>query len=96
MYLKRHITPTNNIMSLVKFRKSPWENLLSTDLLDFNPNIPVLVVSGQKDVLTAINLMKHGAYDYLVKTDDMIKKLIEVAELLYSKKDSLLDNEIKQ
>ena len=25
-------------MSLVKFRKSPWENLLSTDLLDFNPN----------------------------------------------------------
>lgn len=42
---------------------------------DYDPNIPVLVVSGQKDVLTAINLMKHGAYDYLVKTDDMIKKL---------------------
>ncbi|MDA3906484.1 MAG: sigma-54 dependent transcriptional regulator [Bacteroidales bacterium] len=42
---------------------------------EFNANIPVLIVSGQKDVLTAITLLKEGAYDYLVKTDDMIKKL---------------------
>ena len=28
--------------------------------------------------------------------NDIIKKLIEIADLLYSKKDSLLDNEIKQ
>lgn len=40
-----------------------------------NPKIPVLIISGQKDVLTALNLMKNGAYDYLVKSDDMIKKL---------------------
>ena len=25
-------------MSLVKFRKSPWDNLITSDLLDFNPN----------------------------------------------------------
>jgi len=28
----------NYIMSLVQFRKRPWENLLSSDLLDFNPS----------------------------------------------------------
>jgi len=28
----------NHIMSLVQFRKRPWENLLSSDLLDFNPS----------------------------------------------------------
>jgi DNA-binding NtrC family response regulator len=44
-------------------------------ILAYNPNIPVVIISGQKDVLTAINLMKDGAYDYLVKSDDMIKKL---------------------
>jgi HSP20 family protein len=26
----------NNIMTLVKFRKRPWENLFNTDLLDFD------------------------------------------------------------
>jgi HSP20 family protein len=25
-------------MSLVKFRRRPWDNLISSDLLDFNPN----------------------------------------------------------
>jgi len=44
-------------------------------ILAYNPSIPVLVISGQQDVLTALNLMKSGAYDYLVKSDDMIKKL---------------------
>lgn len=44
-------------------------------ILAYNPSIPVLIISGQQDVLTALNLMKSGAYDYLVKTDDMIKKL---------------------
>lgn len=44
-------------------------------VLDHHPRLPILIVSGQKDVLTAVNLLKEGAYDYLVKTDDMIKKL---------------------
>jgi len=68
-------------------------------ILDFNPNIPVLVVSGQKDVLTAINLMKHGAYDYLVKTDDMIKKLRNLMtniqeKVLLERKVDVLEKEI--
>lgn len=41
----------------------------------YNPDIPVLMVSSQQDVLTALNIMKDGAYDYLVKSDDMIQKL---------------------
>jgi len=37
---------------------------------DHNPEIPVIIVSGQEDVSTAVNLLKHGAYDYFVKDDD--------------------------
>lgn len=39
-------------------------------ILAYNPNIPVLIVSGQDDVSTAVNLLKEGAYDYFVKNDE--------------------------
>ena len=35
-----------------------------------HPNIPVVIVSGQEDVKTALDLIKEGAYDYFVKDDD--------------------------
>ncbi len=36
----------------------------------FNPDIPVIIVSGQEDVSTAVSLLKEGAYDYFVKNDE--------------------------
>lgn len=36
----------------------------------YNPGIPVIIVSGQEDVGTAVNLLKEGAYDYFVKNDE--------------------------
>ena len=37
---------------------------------EYNTEIPVIIVSGQEDVSTAVNLLKEGAYDYFVKDDD--------------------------
>lgn len=37
---------------------------------DTYPSIQVLVISGQEDVATAINLLKNGAFDYFVKDDE--------------------------
>ncbi len=33
----------------------------------YDPEIPVIIISGQEDVSTAVNLLKEGAYDYLIK-----------------------------
>jgi len=44
-------------------------------IMSYNSEIPVLIVSAQQDVLTAVDLLKNGAYDYLVKDQDMIKRL---------------------
>lgn len=41
----------------------------------YNPNIHVVVISGQDDVSTAISLLKDGAYDYIVKDDDAKDRL---------------------
>lgn len=40
-----------------------------------NPSIPVIMISGQEDITTAIDLFKEGAYDYIVKNDDAPKRL---------------------
>jgi DNA-binding NtrC family response regulator len=37
---------------------------------EYNSDIPVVMVSGQEDIKTAITLLKDGAYDYIVKDED--------------------------
>jgi DNA-binding NtrC family response regulator len=39
------------------------------------PNTAVVVISGQENVSTAINLLKKGAYDYLVKDEETKERL---------------------
>ncbi|MBS1947288.1 MAG: sigma-54-dependent Fis family transcriptional regulator [Bacteroidetes bacterium] len=53
-----------------------------------NPDLRVIIISGQEDVATAINLLKNGAYDYIVKDEDTkdrlwnsIKNLREISDL---------------
>jgi DNA-binding NtrC family response regulator len=40
-----------------------------------NPDIPIIVISSQEDIAVAVNLLKMGAKDYLVK-DDNTKDLL--------------------
>ncbi len=53
-----------------------------------SPDTHVIVVSGQSDITTAIDLLKKGAYDYIVKGVDTrekieisIRKIIETLKL---------------
>jgi DNA-binding NtrC family response regulator len=45
---------------------------------DYN-DIPVIIVSGQEDISTAVNLLKIGAYDYFVKDDNTKDRLWNAA-----------------
>lgn len=40
-----------------------------------HPEIPVVIVSGQEDVNTAVELLKEGAYDYIVKDDNAYERM---------------------
>ena len=42
---------------------------------EHNPDIKVVIISGQEDVATAINLLKNGAFDYIVKDEDTKDRL---------------------
>lgn len=63
----------------------PGNQLLSQIKSDF-PNIEVIIVSGQEDVSTAIDLLKKGAYDYIVKDDDTSNRLWQTVNHIREKK----------
>ena len=44
----------------------------------FDPNINVVMISGQEDLQTAINSLKFGAFDYIIKCNDIQSKITDV------------------
>jgi DNA-binding NtrC family response regulator len=42
---------------------------------EHHPDIPVVMISGQEDISTAITLLKEGAYDYIVKNEETKERL---------------------
>ncbi|MCX6317777.1 MAG: response regulator [Bacteroidetes bacterium] len=46
----------------------------------FNPDIQVVFVSGQEDVSVAVNSLKYGAFDYIIKGNDDLNKIDQVLE----------------
>lgn len=48
----------------------------------FNPDIRVIVLSGQKNISTAIDLLKQGANDYITKDSGMKERLRSSVELI--------------
>ena len=66
---------------------------------EHNSELPVIVVSGQQDVSTAIELLKKGVYDYVIKDQDTKERLWNLMRNIrenYSlkKKITLLEEEI--
>jgi len=66
---------------------------------NFNPELPVVIVSGQQDVSTAVELLKLGAYDYVIKDQDTKDRLWSIARNIkenfnLKKKISVLQDEI--
>ncbi len=39
------------------------------------PDIPVVIISGQEDISTAVQLLKEGAYDYIVKDEEARERI---------------------
>ena len=46
----------------------------------FNPSIIVLFISGQEDIEVAVNTIKHGALDYVVKSSLSTEKMKSIME----------------
>jgi DNA-binding NtrC family response regulator len=68
------------------------------ELLSFlkkeSPDSQVVIISGQEDINTAVQLLKDGAYDYLVKDDDTKDRIWQT--ILHIRENSILKSQIDQ
>ncbi|MDP2723784.1 MAG: sigma-54 dependent transcriptional regulator [Bacteroidales bacterium] len=68
------------------------DNVLRKVHADY-PDLPIVIVSGQEDVKTAVFLLNEGAYDYFVKDQDTQDRLWNVANKI--RENRLLKQEIR-
>jgi DNA-binding NtrC family response regulator len=56
----------------------------------YNPNTYVIMMSSQNDVSKAVETLKFGAFDYLVKGADDTKKLTNTLERIFKIEEKIL------
>ncbi len=56
------------------------------DILEFDANIPVIILTGHGNIETAVELMRKGAYDFLTKPLNLDKLSLIIARALENKK----------
>ncbi|MEI6682992.1 MAG: sigma-54 dependent transcriptional regulator [Bacteroidota bacterium] len=68
--------------------------LVLKKIRQYSPDTQVVIVSGQKDISTALDLLKDGAYDYIVKEQDSRTRLWNV--ILRIRENRTLKNQVEQ
>jgi DNA-binding NtrC family response regulator len=86
----------------VIFLDHGMDNLTGIEVLKkikrFNPDIYVVFLSGQESIMTAVNALKFGAFDYIVKginefenITKVLAKIAQVKELVKKEKPGLIN-----
>ncbi len=55
----------------------------------YNPNIYVVMVSGQENIKTAVDALKYGAFDYVIKDSNVCDKMTQVIDKIIKVKEQL-------
>ncbi len=63
-------------------------------ILKHTPGIAVVIISGQEDITTAVELLKEGAFDYIVKNEDTRNRLWNSIRLFRENQSLRLENEM--
>lgn len=80
-------------------------DMLGDELLlkvkESNPDCEVIIISEQEDIETAINFLKNGAYDYIVKSNDIRDRLFQCIRNIQKntglkERITQLENEVQQ
>ncbi len=55
----------------------------------YNPNIYVVMISGQENIKTAVDALKYGAFDYVIKDSNVCDKLTQIITNIIKVKEQL-------
>ncbi|MEZ0486655.1 response regulator [Fibrella aquatica] len=84
-----HLTDQPDVIFL-DYRMEPMDGLeVLRKVKRFNPDIYMVVVSGQDDMKVAVNALKYGAFDYIIKDDNDLEKIETVLKKIQTVMDLL-------
>lgn len=86
------------LMDMKMIKMSGMEALKT--ISDYNPALPVIIMTAYSSIETAVEALKNGAYDYMTKPLDFDKLKLSIAriiETIYLKKENIhLKNKLNQ
>jgi DNA-binding NtrC family response regulator len=74
-------TPFDLVLCDIKMPKMDGIEVLAK-LQEYNPELPVVMISGHGTIETAVDALKKGAYDYIAKPPDLNRLLVTVRNAL--------------
>ncbi len=89
-----HLHESPDVVTLDYFMPDMDGSVVLKKIREINPDIKVIIISGQEDVRTAVSLITSGAFDYIVKDNDTKDRLWNV--LLHLKEIVGLKNEVER
>jgi DNA-binding NtrC family response regulator len=61
------------------YRMEPLDGLeVLRKIKRFNPDIYLVVISSQEDMQVAVNALKYGAFDYIIKGENDLERIVTV------------------
>ncbi len=69
-------------------------DVILSKIVEHDPDIHVIIISGQEDIATAVKLLKNGAYDYITKGPDTREKLTHIIRNIYNSDKLRNENEM--
>lgn len=89
-----HLSDNPNIISLDYTLPDMTGDEVLASIKKYDPNIEVIVISGQDKISTAVNLLKEGAYDYITKDENIKERLLNTIHKIHEKQN--LKSEVSQ
>ncbi len=80
-----HLSKTTDVVTLDYRLPDMNGNELLKKIKEFDEDIEVIVVSEQENIETAVELLKAGAYDYIVKAKDIRDRLLNTVNNIRKK-----------
>lgn len=86
--------PSNPDVVTLDFRlgKTTGDEVLKK-IKEYNQDLPVIIISEQENIETAVELLKSGAFDYMVKSNDIRNRLLHTIQII--RKESSLTRKIE-
>lgn len=73
--MMKQLTESVHVITLDYRLPDTTGDVLLKKIKEISPNTEVIIISEQSDIETAVELLKLGAYDYLVKSEDIRDRL---------------------